>query len=63
MHVHVEYPVDSGHPPVSATFAFEPGIHARLRAEEDGDVFIAFGSATWVGYSEFGPEQLVSPAR
>jgi hypothetical protein len=57
--VHVEYPESSGHPAASASFAFRPGIHARLRAEANGQVFVALGSTSWVGYATFASERVV----
>jgi hypothetical protein len=56
--VHVEYPEASGHAAASASFQYQPGIHARLRAQADGQVFVGLGCTSWVGYATFGPERL-----
>ena len=58
--VRVEYPETSGLPAVSWSFAFEPGMHLRMRTDGSGQLFVSSGEVTWLGNVSFGPERRVA---
>ncbi len=54
--VHIQFPAASGVPEVTTSFELRSGLHVRLRVASDHRAFIAFGSATPIGYAKFDPE-------
>ncbi|MGQ0553228.1 MAG: hypothetical protein ACT4PU_08400 [Planctomycetota bacterium] len=55
--VHIQFPPASGLPEVSTSFDFRLGLHVRLRVNPGHQAFIAFGSATPIGYATFDAER------